>query len=155
VSSGTTARAAPHRLLEGDENAVRHQQRILVEAVRRMTQKGAALDLQLLQRRYRIPLDEHRRAAPGGVISRLFFALEQQHIANAARRQEVRERGTGDAAPDDDDFEFSVHGGSKGSSKYAIAGLVPFLGSYRRLCRWPRSARPVRTAAASPLTLAA
>src|SRR5205085_10479587 len=67
--------------------------------------KRGTLDLQLLERRHRIPLDDRRGAAAGRVKAGLRLLLDEQDVGHAALTEEVGERGAGDAAADDHDVE--------------------------------------------------
>jgi hypothetical protein len=47
---------------------------------------------------------DHRGIAPGGMLSRSCFLLEDQHILNTQAPKMVRGRGTGQTRADDDDI---------------------------------------------------
>jgi hypothetical protein len=103
------ADCAPCRLLKGHQNPDVVEQRVLAEAGWRYADERRGERLELLQLGYRVPLDQRRRAAAGGVVARLLLPLEQQDVTDAPLRQKVGERGAGDPGADDDDLEVVLH----------------------------------------------
>jgi len=95
----------PHLVLEEDHHARARQEWGLREAGGRLAQEPAAQDLERVEGGDRIQLRQRRGAPAGGVVAGLLLALEQEDVGHTSLGEEVRERGAGDAAADDDHLE--------------------------------------------------